>query len=351
MKKFAALFFKYFFLLLFLLCVWQYKLVLYGINQLKGQLTLIYNTQPVNEVLNDPALDPATREKLLLTEKIRKFAMDSLGLKNSKNYTTYYNQHDQPIMWVVTGALPYELKAKEWWFPLLGNVSYKGFFVEEKAIKEEQLVKSEGYETDIYSPSAWSTLGFFTDPIFSNMLKRSPGRLAELIIHELTHATIYLKSSVDFNENLATFIGEKGAEQFLLSQFGEHSEELKKYRGFLTDDILYSEYMMLNSKRLDSLYKTFTTDMTVREKATLKYRMIASFMTGIRKLPLSYPDRYVFDFKKSRLPNNTEFMSFLRYRKDQNIFNDVFQKKYNSNLRYFIEDIVKKSENNEPLPF
>lgn len=351
MKKFAATFFKYFFLLLFILCVWQYKLVLYGINQLKGQLTLIYNTRPVSEVLNDPTLDPAIREKLLLTEEIRKFAMDSLGLKNSKNYTTYYDQHDQPIMWVVTGAFPYELKAKEWWFPFLGNVSYKGFFVEKKAIKEEQQVKSEGYETDIYSPSAWSTLGFFTDPIFSNMLKRSPGRLAELIIHELTHATIYLKSSVDFNENLATFIGEKGAEQFLLSQFGEQSEELKKYRGFLTDDILYSEYMMQNSKRLDSLYKTFTPDMTVREKATFKYRMIASFMTGIRKLPLSYPDRYVFDFKKSRLPNNTEFMSFLRYRKDQNVFNDVFQKKYKGDLRYFIEDIVKKSENNEPLPF
>ncbi len=351
MKKFAATFFKYLFLLLFIVCVWQYKLVLYGLSQLKGQLTLIYNTRPISEVLKDPGLNAEARGKLLLTEEIRNFAMDSLGLSFSKNYTTYYDQNDKPIMWVVTGALPYELKAKEWWFPLLGNVSYKGFFTEEKAIREEQQVKSEGYETDIYSPSAWSTLGFFTDPIFSNMLKRSPGRLAELIIHELTHATIYLKSSVDFNENLATFIGEKGAEQFLLSKYGERSEELKKYRGFLADDILYSEYMMLNSKRLDSLYKTFTPGMMVKEKATLKYRMIASIMLGIRQLPLSYPERYIFDFKKSRLPNNTEFMAFLRYRKNQNVFNDVFEKKYKSDLKYFIEDIVEKSENNEPLPF
>jgi predicted aminopeptidase len=338
MKKHLRTFSKISFVALFLVSAWNYDLVFYGVRQLKGQLTIIWNAKPVEDVLKDPALKSETREKLLLTEEIRRFAMDSLGLKNSKNYTTYFDQQDKPIMWVVTGCRPYELKAKEWWFPFLGNVSYKGFFTEARALEEEQRVRSQGYETDIYSPSAWSTLGFFKDPIFSNMLKRGPGRLSELIIHELTHATIYLESSVDFNENLATFIGEKGAEQFLLTKYGEQSTEYKRYRGFLTDEMIYSEYMMQSSKRLDSLYKSFSDDLPVKEKASLKYRMIAEIMSGIKQLPFSYPERYLFDFRKSKLPNNTEFMAFLRYRKKQDTFNKILEDKYDGNLKLFIEN-------------
>jgi len=341
MKKAAKRFLKLFFVLLFIVAAWNYNLVLYGIRQLKGQLTLIWNAEPVVRVLKDPMLKREYREKLLLTSEIREFAMDSLGLKNSKNYTTYYDQQEKPIMWVVTGCLPYELKAKEWWFPLLGNVSYKGFFSEELAIRESQIVQTQGYETDIYSPSAWSTLGFFKDPIFSNMLKRSPGRLAELIIHELTHATVYLESSVDYNENLATFIGEQGALQFLESKYGKQSEEYKRYQGYLSDEIIYGDYMMQNSRKLDSLYNSFPKNLVVKEKAFLKYTMIADIMAGTRHLLLSYPERYRFDFNKSRLPNNNEFMAFLRYRKKQDNFKKIYEGKYHSDLKTFIANIEK----------
>jgi len=351
MKKLLKKFIKILLVVLLLVGLWNYDLVIYLLRQFKGQTTILFKAVPVEDILKDPDLKPEYREKLLLTDEIRKYAMDSLGLKNSKNYTLYYDQHDKPLLWVLTGCLPYELKAKEWWFPYLGDVSYKGFFNEALALKEEQMIRSQGYETDIYSPSAWSTLGYFKDPIFSNMLKRGPGRLSELIVHELTHATIYLKSSVDFNENLATFIGEKGAEQFLESKYGVESEEYKKYTGYLSDEIIYSDYMMKSAARLDSLYKTFSEEMTVKEKATKKYTMIASIMYSINQLPLSYPDRYRFDFKNTSLPNNTEFMSFMRYRKKQDMFNHVFEEKYKSNLKEFIADIVKKNANDEPLPF
>ena len=337
--------------LFLILGLWNYKLVQYGFRQLTGQLNIIWNAKPVEEVMQDPKLNSENFKKLKLVEEIRRFAMDSLQLKNSQNYTTYYDQHEKPIMWVVTGCLPYELKEKEWWFPVLGNVSYKGFFIERNAIIEESEIRKQGYETNIYSPSAWSTLGILKDPIFSGMLKRSPGRLAELIIHELTHATIYLKSSVDFNENLATFIGEKGAEVFLKSHFGEQSEEYKRYNGYLADEEIYNEYMMNCSLILDSLYHTFSESTPVKEKATKKYKLIANFMLGINNLPLTSPERYKFDFIKSRLPNNTEFMSFLRYRKKQDNFNKVFIEIYKNDLRTFITDIVNKSAKGEKLPF
>lgn len=351
MKKNIINFLKFVCFLVLLLALWNYKLVFYGVGQLNGQLKILCKTVPVAEVIKNPETSQEVREKLLLIEEIRRFAMDSIGLKNSDNYTTYYDQKDKPLMWVVTGCKPYSLEAKKWKFPFVGEVSYKGFFKEHRAKKEEQLVKQQGYETDIYSPSAWSTLGYFTDPVLSNILKRGPGRIADLIIHELTHSTIYLESSVEFNENFATFIGEKGAERFLNSKYGHDSEEAVRFRNYLEDEEIYSDYMMGSARSLDSLYRSFSPTLTTKEKATLKYQKIADIMLGLGKLNFHSPQRYKHDFVKNGLPNNTDFMAFLRYRKKQDNFSKVFEEKYNSDLKAFMTDVVQKSEKGEALPF
>ena len=204
--------------ILILAALWNFRLIAYGVGQLTGQLKIIRGSVPVEEVLQNPGTDSDYRKKLELIAEIRKFATDSLGLTDTDNYTTFYDQQHKPLMWVVTGCKPYALEAKKWHFPIIGEVSYKGFFEEDLAKAEAEKIRNEGYIADIYSPSAWSTLGYFKDPILSGMLKRSPGRLAELIIHESTHATCYIESSVDFNENFATFTGEPGAAIFLKSK-------------------------------------------------------------------------------------------------------------------------------------
>jgi predicted aminopeptidase len=351
MKHPVRNFFKLLLFIFVILLAWNFKTLCYGIGQLTGQLKIVFNAVPVEDAIKDATLDSSLRKKLLLIQEIRQFATDSLGLKKSENYTTFYNQHDKPLLWVVTGCLPYRLSPKKWWFPFIGSVSYKGFFKENKSKKEAEKIQRQGYETDIYSPAAWSTLGFLKDPVLSGFLKRSYGRIAELIIHELTHETVYLKSSVDFNENFATFTGEKGAELFLKMKFGENSKELKNYRNSIRDEEVYSNYMLSSSKSLDSLYATFAEDIPVKEKATVKYRKIASIMLGINKLPLISKSRYRYNFKSGVLPNNTEFMSFLRYRKKQQTFNELYKSKYHSDLKYFITDITKKTDDNSPLPF
>lgn len=351
MKKIPVKILKVSVLVILIALAWNYQLIGYGIAQLRGQLNIIINTVDVADVLKDASTPPETIEKLKLINEIRSFAIDTLGLANADNYTTYYDQQGKPLMWVVTGCEPYQLKAKKWKFPVVGFVSYKGFFNEPDALKEAAKVRAEGFETDIYSPSAWSTLGYFTDPVLSGMLKRSPGRLAELIIHELTHATLYLESSVDFNENFATFTGEKGAELFLISKYGEGSTELQNYRDFLHDEALYTKHMIASSRKLDSLYKSFSPAMSNPEKAMLKYRMIASILLEQNKLPFRSPKRYRFDFKTKTLPNNTEFMAFLRYREKQDLFSEVYKTTYHSDFKSFITDIAAKADRKEKLPF
>src|ERR1051325_7991170 len=162
-------------LLVVILIVWQYKMLYYGLSQAKGQLTIVFHAEPIEKALQSNDYPDSLKQKLLLVQDVRRFAMDSLGLKNSKNYTTIYNQHGHPLMFVVTACKPYQFKAYEWHFPLLGNFPYKGYFDVEAAKKEELRLKKEGYDTDLGPTGGWSTLGWLRDPILSNMLYRSAG--------------------------------------------------------------------------------------------------------------------------------------------------------------------------------
>jgi predicted aminopeptidase len=312
----------------------------YGYGQLKGQLQLIMNARPVEEVLSDNKVPEEIKTKLRLIQLIRKYATDSLGLKESENYTTYYDQKNKPVLWVLTAAYPLELKAYQWEFPFLGKVPYKGFFVEEKGKKEQELLKKKVLDTEISPTGGWSTLGWFKDPVLSNMLKRDEGRIAELIIHELTHETIYLLDSVDYNENLATFIGEQGAIRFLKYYYGENSKELKNYINFKSDEELFGKYMLQSANSLDSLYKTFGKE-TFREKLLKKNIFILQIVNDINKLPLHNKSRYQFHFPGNKIPNNTWFMGYLRYRgKQTGMEHELLTS--DGNLRIFIQNLLKK---------
>lgn len=325
------------------LLLFNIRLVIYGLEQLSGQMHIIRNAVPVELALKDETLTDSLKQKLRLIEEIRTFAFDSLGLKRNSNYTTFYNQQGKPVLWNVTGCDPFRLKAYHWWFPLLGNVSYKGFFKKEKAEKEFYKLKSKGYDADLYPVSGWSTLGWFTDPVLSNMLRRREGSLAELIIHELTHGTIYLKSSVDLNENLATFVGEQGAVLFLKSKYGENSSQLIRYLSYKSDEETYGRHILSGALKLDSLYTLPAFQLLpLKHKLRQKYDLIAGGLLAVHDLPLHNKKAYLHDFLKEPLPGNTYFMSYLRYRKKQDVFSEKLMIEYNGSLQNFIKGMKEQ---------
>ncbi len=345
-QKFLRVF-RYFFLLLlagiFLYVLFNFQLVKYGLSQLEGQLHIVINARPTEELLTDKNFPDSLKKKLQLVNDIRRFAIDSLGLKNSKNYTAVYDQKGKPALWVLTACEPFAMTAYEWKFPLLGAVSYKGFFEKENGLPELEALKQEGYDTD-YSPTGgWSTLGWFKDPILSNMLRRSEGQLAELIIHELTHATLYLPGSVDYNENFATFTGEQGALQFLAYRFGRASKELKAYADLQYDEEVFGKYMVTSAKELDAFYKSMDTGWRPSEKVEAKYRKINSIVLNINNLNLKNPDRFRLTDSEGKLPNNCVFMSYRRYRKQQEEFK-VQLIKYKGDLKNWLLNLQRENE-------
>lgn len=335
---------KFFFLVLLLAiagyAVIHFNDVVYGLRQLKGQLHIVMNARPVTEVMDDATVSAEIKSRLKLIQVIRKYASDSLGLKESKNYTTFYDQQDKPVLWVLTACYPFELKPYQWEFPFLGKVPYKGFFVKEKGITEQEKLKREMLDTELGATGGWSTLGWFTDPVLSNMLKRSEGKLAELIIHELTHATVYIAGNTEYNENLATFIGEKGAVEFLSDHYGKDSEELKSYIYYKEDEEVYGNYMLQSSTALDSLYKTFK-DEPLEDKLRKKYFFILKIVQGIKHLTLHNKSRYEFKFPGDHLPNNAWFMGYRRYRGNQSGLQQAFEAQH-SDLKQFVHSLLKK---------
>lgn len=326
-----------FLFILFIGVVWYWSLIIYGINQGIGQLNIVWNARPIATVLADPDFPDSLKSRLRIIGEIKKFAIDSLGLKDSKNYQTVFDQKGQELMWVVTACEPFQLKAKTWDFPVVGTVPYKGFFDKEKAIATMKQLQDEGWDVGIRNPGGWSTLGWFTDPILSGMLERNEGDLASLIIHEMVHATIFVKDSVDFNENLASFIGDSAAYDFIASKYGKDSPEYATYVYEVEDYNRYSNHVLRGSIALDSLYHTWKDDDSEAFKIKKKETLIAEIVQTMDTLTLY---RYKIPKKRfeQRLPNNDYFIAYRRYQSKQSNFKIELIKKYNGDLHKMIRD-------------
>ena len=330
------------FVIALVIVVAQWELVRYGIEQGRGQLRIIWNAKPVDEYLRSPSFPDSLKEKLRLINEVRRFAIDSLGLKDTENYRTLYDQKGEEVMWVVMASEPFRLKAKEWTFPVVGSVPYKGFFDREKAIRLRDELEKEGWDVNIRNPGGWSTLGWFTDPILSGMLDRSDGDLANLIIHEMSHATIFVKDSIDFNENLATFIGDRGAEQFLLATYGPESEEYRIYMNEDRDYVMFSDHMLRGAEKLDSLYQTLGEKDSHEKKLRLKSNMIQNIVNALDTLSLSANSSKPSQRYGEHLPNNAYFMNFMRYQAKQDVFLDEWRNKFGSDLKAYIAHLSEK---------
>ncbi|AHM62022.1 aminopeptidase [Flammeovirgaceae bacterium 311] len=323
-------------LLLIVLAIWQRELISYGIMQGQGQFEVLWNARSLDEIMEDPTVPDSLKQRLVLVGDVREWGVGRLGLAETKNYTTLYDQKGKDILWVITACRPYALENKEWHFPIVGTVSYKGFFDYEKAQAEEAVLKAEGWDTNIRSVGAWSTLGWFRDPILSNLLFRLEGDLVNTILHELTHATVFVKDSLTFNENLASFIGHEGALQYMAETWGADSEQLRRYQERYEDRNIFSNHVLRGLGRLDSLYNSFTPQTTVRQKEARKQQLIRQIIAETGSLPLNRAAEWQAFFAALE-PNNAYFMSYERYESGQEKLEEQLQQQFKGDLKQFLE--------------
>ena len=179
---------------------------------------ILARRRPLADMLADSATPPPLRAKLELVLAARAFARDSLGLEVGHSFTTYSKTGHDTLTLVVSGAYRDRLKAYTWWFPIVGRVPYKGYFDFDEARRQERALHARGFDTRLGAVSAFSTLGWFNDPLLPSTLRSDSLTIANTVIHELTHNTYYASGGAVFNESFANFVGARGAEQFFLAR-------------------------------------------------------------------------------------------------------------------------------------
>ena len=285
----------------------------YGWQQLIGQWKLIQGARPIKALLHEEPYKSQWGEQLRLVLAIKRYASDSLGLDTANTYEELYVEAEEklPNMWVVTAAAPYALRAYEWSFPIVGRLPYKGFFELSAAKEEEQRLVEEGYDTRLSKASGWSTLGWIENPLLPQMLMRSPGRLSELLIHELTHNTIYVKGRANFNENLASFIGKEGAIGFLSHYYGADSDTLSAYLQEISDRRQWYMHWIRATARMDSLYHRIE-GRSEADKMRYKQALLAEIGYEVDTICFRTLRWQAIQRQPRRL-NNAFLMKFLRY--------------------------------------
>ena len=262
-------------------------------------------------------------EFINLVKDIRAFAIDELGLAESRNYTRHVDIDRDYLAAVVSASAKDSFKRHEWAYPIVGRLPYKGFFNVKDARKERAKLEKKDLDVWVRPVDAFSTLGWFRDPLYSYMRKYTPARLADLIIHELVHATVFIKGQSGFNEELAEFIGAEGGRLYIESRFGAGSEEYRAMLASKTDNQTYVVFIQELIAELDALYSSAKNR---EEKLTEKERIINSakdrFAAGYNSLFKSddyrgFPELSV---------NNAYLDLFRLYHTDDNFYEDLYER-------------------------
>ena len=283
---------------------------------IKGQAALLWKAESIDKVLKTGTLSPDQRAKLELVQAIRAFAQREIGLSISKNYTTYVDIGRGPVSWNLVVCPVDRLEPLEWSYPVVGAIPYRGYFDRAKAEEARDHYVAEGYDTYLRPVSAYSTLGWFSDPVLSAMLRYSEGDLADLIIHELTHATVWIEGDVTFNESLASFVGEAGALMWLQRKYGADSKAVRRVLDERADGVVFRKFMRDIASRLNSLYQSNSP-----HKITLRQQIFDSARTEFHTLSLK-TDLY------ARFPswelNNARIALYRVYRARADVFSRVY---------------------------
>ncbi|MCC6750255.1 MAG: aminopeptidase [Deltaproteobacteria bacterium] len=292
----------------------------YVLEQAVGQLKILAGRRPVAEVLARSDLPRAWRDKLELVQLARRFGQEQLGLRRTAAYTYFYDTHGQPVAYNLSAAPKDALRPKVWTFPIVGRVPYLGFFRRERGQRFEARLREEGLDTDFRPVAAYSSLGWFADPIFSSMLDEEPWQLVDLVLHEITHTTIFLRNQVAFNESLAVFVGQQGTLQLLSQLYGATSRPVRELLAAAARQQRFSALVADLYRRLERLY---SGSLSRDEKLRRREEHFAWAQAEYRRI-FTDPKRWG-RFAKARL-NNAVLLNYGRYNQGVLFHQRVFER-------------------------
>ena len=272
----------------------------------KGQAEITLKRRPISKVLRDPTTEPKVASQLRLAQELVTFAEQKLSLDSSGSYQHYTDLKREHVVYIFHAVPEFSLEPKTWWYPIVGPQDYRGFFKKEQAVKIEQKFKEQGFDTYIGGVNAYSTLGFFRDPLLNTFIDYPEVDLAELIFHELTHHRYYEKGETAFNEALAEVVAREGTRRWLREK-GD-TAGLKTYKLRLKRRSAIRSAIEESIARLEELYSQEHHEEQMR---SLKAKELSALKKRITQLYKGWQQK-PSNFLSSPL-NNAHLNAFTTY--------------------------------------
>jgi predicted aminopeptidase len=307
---------------------------------------LLWHRKPISAELTRADLTANQRSDLETVLAVRKFAADSLGLNVGNAYETVTQVDRGAVVWVVMAAPRDSLTPYTWWFPVVGNVPYRGYFKESAARAEAAEMEAKGFDTYVRPAIAFSSLGFFNDPLLSNLLALNRVELAGVIIHELFHRTYFVASDIMFDESAATWVGNRGAIDFFSATDGPTSAAATAARDIYESDMKFATFLLQEQARLLALYGSKQPRDKILEQRAKLFTQIKSDYAKL-KPTLSGLER--FDLDREEI-NNAVLLNYLIYFHDLNNFAEL-ERIHHGDTRATIRAIIETAETDPDNPF
>jgi predicted aminopeptidase len=297
--------------------------------------------RPVDQLLKAPTTPADTREFLLLVEEIKAFAFREVGLRDNGNYRRYKELSRDHLVDVVSACDAASFTPYMWQYPFLGKLPYKGFYERPDAEAEAARLKKEGWDVVTRPVDAFSTLGFTKDPLYSFMKKYPAFELASLIIHEQTHATMFVKGQPQFNEELAVFVGDEGAFEWMRERYGPQSKEYLDAVDQQADSATFIGLLSGLSEELRAVYKG---PQLREEKLSRKAEIIDDFQKRLGgELAARFRTEGYRGLGKIRL-NNAYLSLYSLYTDDVPLLQSYWERRCGSDLRTFMQAAIALSK-------
>lgn len=299
--------------------------------------------------MQSSTLTAEQKKKIELTQVVRQFSFNQLGLKKSENYTHFVLLNRAYVTYAVMASYKWKLEPYLWNFPIIGKAPYKGYYNKNSALEEAQKFKEKGFDVYVRGVSAFSTLGKLNDPLLSSMLTYTEHDLVNTIIHELTHTTLFIKDNIDFNERLAVFVASKGTEQFYLQQEGITSKTLQLIKDENEDDRKFSEFITLELDQLKTWYQDFDSAKLISSEDKEKIRQERFELIRLHfkaNLKPQLKARSYINFAEGEL-NNARLGTYQTYMKNLEDFEKVYLKS-GSKISTFLEKCKELNEVDDP---
>jgi len=293
-----------------------------------GQWQLLQAREPVAKVIADPARPQPLRDHLVQSQKARTFASEQLHLPDNQSYRLYADIGRTYVVWNVFATQEFSLAAQNHCFPIAGCVAYRGYYSQGAARGEAALLKQQGMDVSIGGVEAYSTLGWFNDPIMSSMLSWGDERLATLIFHELAHQRFYVKDYTVFNESFATFVEQEGTRQWRvargLAPIGSAALQQRDQ---------FTRLVLDTRKRLETLYAQPLAADAMRRAKAAEFERLRSEYRQVRDSQWGGDKRY--DAWVNQPMNNARLLPFGLYDQWVPAFAALFRQEGENWLKFY----------------